>query len=77
MRRAALLVLLMIGGLLAVLGFAARFEDERMFDAKPPLAVAPNPSGVLEPVNWRAVGAVATVIGGGLLVGVLVRPRSR
>jgi hypothetical protein len=80
MRRAALLVLLVIGGLLAVFGFAARFEDDRTIDGygrNGELAFAYNPSGVLEPVNWRAVGAVATVIGGGLLVGILVRPRSR
>jgi len=70
-------VFLVIGGLLAVFSFAARFEDERMFDGDPPLAVAPNPSGVLEPVNWRAVAAVATVVGGGVLVGVLVWRRSR
>jgi len=76
MRRAALLVLLVIGSLLAVLGFAVRFEDERMVYGSLQLAVDPHPSGVVERVNWRAVGAVATVIGGGLL-GILVRPRSR
>jgi hypothetical protein len=63
MRRAVLLVLLVICGLLAVLASAVRFEDERMVYARPQLAVDPHPSGVVEPVNWRAVGAVATVIG--------------
>jgi hypothetical protein len=77
MRRAALLVLLVIGGLLAVLGSAVRFADERMVYAGTQLAVDPHPSGVVEPMNWRAAGAVATVIGSGLLVGILVRPRSR
>jgi hypothetical protein len=76
MRRAALLVLLVIGGLLAVCGFAARFEDERTTDHLPP-TISANRSGVLEPVNWRAVAAVATVVGGGLLGGVLVWRRSR
>jgi hypothetical protein len=80
MRRAALIVVLLVGGLLAVFSFAGRFEDERTIDGygrNGELAFAYNPSGVLEPVNWRAVGVVATVIGGGVLVGVLISRRSR
>jgi hypothetical protein len=70
-------VLLVIAGGLAVLCLAARFEDERMVYGSPQLAPAPHPSGVLEPVNWRAVAAVAAGVGTGVLVGVLVWPRSR
>jgi hypothetical protein len=46
MRRAGLLVLLVIAGGLAVLCLAARFEDERMVYGSPQLAPAPHPSGV-------------------------------
>jgi hypothetical protein len=77
MRQAALLVLLAIGVLLAAFSFARRFEDERMVYTHPQLASNPNPSGVVEPIDWRAAAADAAVVSGGVLVGALFWRRFR
>ena len=66
-------MLLAIGGLFAIFSFAWRFEDERMVYGTVQLAGDPNPSGVVQKVNWTAVSAVAVVA----VLAVLAAPRLR